>query len=144
MIHFRVYGIPQTKGSMRAFIPPGARFPILTNANKNNKAWELLVREEAGKHRPPALLLGPIRLSLTFHMKKPKSLPKRKPALPIKKPDLSKMFRSVEDALTGVIYRDDAQIVQGYAEKIYSDAPGVEVRVLLAVMLPVNQNIPQS
>lgn len=129
MIRFRVYGIPQTKGSTRAFFRPGMRYPVITNDNPKNKSWALCVSEEAVKHRPSALLLGPVRLTLVFHLAKPKSLPKRKPSWPVKKPDLSKLTRSAEDALTGIIWRDDSQVVESTQRKLYSDVPGVEIQI---------------
>lgn len=129
MITFRVYGIPQTKGSTKAFMRPGMRFPVVTNDNTKNKNWAATVSAEAMRVRPTALLLGPLKLDLVFHLPKPKYLPKRRISWPTKKPDLSKTTRSVEDALTGIIWRDDAQIVQSTQAKIYSDSPGVEITV---------------
>jgi len=38
-ITFRVYGIPQTKGSTKVFMRPGMRYPIITNDNTKNKSW---------------------------------------------------------------------------------------------------------
>ncbi len=39
------------------------------------------------------------------------------------------MTRSVEDALTGVIWRDDAQVIASKQRKDYSGAPGVRVTI---------------
>ena len=128
-ITFRVYGIPQPKGSTKAFMRPGMRFPVITNDNTKNKSWAAIVSGEAQRHRPPALLEGPLRLDLWFHLRKPQSLPKRRPSWPTKKPDLSKVTRAVEDALTGIIWKDDAQVVVSTQTKCYSDAPGVEITV---------------
>jgi Holliday junction resolvase RusA-like endonuclease len=136
-ITFRVFGIPQTKGSTKTFMRPGMRFPVITNDNTKNKSWAATVSGEAMRVRPAALFLGPVRLHLIFHLPKPKSLPKRRVSWPTKKPDLSKTTRSVEDALTGIIWRDDAQVVQSSQEKIYSDAPGVEIMVT-----PIDLEVP--
>lgn len=128
-VQFRVYGIPQTKGSTKAFMRPGMRFPIVTNDNTKNKGWAATVTAVAQQtqslsgERP---LSGAVYLSLQFHMPKPKSLPKRVVHC-IKRPDLDKMIRSVKDALKGVFYLDDAQVVKLDAEKVYSDQPGVVV-----------------
>lgn len=128
-INFRVFGIPQTKGSTKAFMRPGMRFPVITNDNTKNKSWAAIVSGEAQRYRPTALLEGPLRLDLWFHLKKPQSLPKRRPSWPTKKPDLSKVTRSVEDALTGIIWKDDAQVVISSQTKCYSDSPGVDITV---------------
>ena len=128
-IRFRVYGIPQTKGSAKAFYRPGMRCPVVTNDNAKNKNWAATVSGEAQRHRPACPLTGPVDLSLTFFVKKPKSHPKTKFVYATKKPDLDKMVRSVKDALKGVVYLDDAQVVRLVASKHYDDAPGVEVVV---------------
>jgi Holliday junction resolvase RusA-like endonuclease len=128
-ITFRVYGLPQTKGSTKSFYVKALKRVVTTNDNKKNKAWAQCVSEVASQHRPPALLLGPLQLDAIFHMPKPKSLPKRKPSWPAKKPDADKLLRSLGDSLTGVIWRDDAQVVDCAVKKIYSDAPGVDVTI---------------
>src|SRR6185369_17739711 len=45
VIQFVVLGIAQPKGSARAFMPKGARFPVVTSDNRNLKAWERSVRD---------------------------------------------------------------------------------------------------
>lgn len=129
-IIFTVYGIPQPKGSSRAFMPENARFPIITDDNPKSRSWANTVRMIAQASRlQNGLWLGPIELQLTFFLKKPKSLAKRKVAWAIKRPDLDKLTRTVADALTGVIYKDDAQVVDAHIIKEYGDAPGVRVRI---------------
>lgn len=130
MIEFRVYGIPQTKGSTKAFMRPGMRFPVVTNDNTKNKAWAGTVAEVAQRVKVSigalAPMEGPLCIRLSFYLPRPKSIPKRV-AYPTKRPDLDKMVRSVKDALTGVLYRDDSQIVSIVADKEYSEEPGVHV-----------------
>ena len=46
-----------------------------------------------------------------------------------KKPDLDNVVKAVQDALNGVIYKDDAQIVSLHATKKYDMNPGVEILV---------------
>jgi len=132
VIQFRVFGVPQTKGSTKAFMRPGARFPVVTNDNTKNKGWaatvsgaaQLAVRTGDGPIR------GPVLLWLTFSLKKPKSYPKRRDLPAIKKPDLDKLVRSIKDALKGVLYLDDSQVVYLQATKSYDDAPGVLVQLV--------------
>jgi Holliday junction resolvase RusA-like endonuclease len=42
-------------------------------------------------------------------------------------PDLDKLIRAILDALTGVVWRDDGQVVDIVASKVYADTPGVDV-----------------
>jgi Holliday junction resolvase RusA-like endonuclease len=48
------------------------------------------------------------------------------PAFPIGRPDRGKLLRCIEDALTGIVYVDDAQVVKGDVSKVYG-TPGVTV-----------------
>jgi Holliday junction resolvase RusA-like endonuclease len=66
----------------------------------------------------------------------PKSYPKYKQALcrcrmiaPTKKPDIDNILKSIMDALNGYAFAYDVQIVKVVAEKVYADAPFVEVEI---------------
>lgn len=130
MITFRVYGIPQTKGSTKAFMRQGMRYPVVTNDNVKNKSWAQAVSSVAqmakGQYIASTPLDGALSLRLHFYLPRPKSAPCRI-IHPTTRPDLDKLVRSVKDALTGVLYRDDSQIVQLYASKDYDIHPGVAV-----------------
>lgn len=49
--------------------------------------------------------------------------------LPTKKPDADNVVKVVCDALNGVAYDDDSQIVQLYVHKLYSHVPRLEVEI---------------
>jgi Holliday junction resolvase RusA-like endonuclease len=53
------------------------------------------------------------------------------PPRPGKKPDYDKLARSVGDALNGIVYVDDAQVVRATVEKLYTSEaqPFVGVRI---------------
>lgn len=133
-IMFRVYGIPQTKGSAKGFVVPGkfggkAR-AIITNDNPKNKCWAQTVSAMAQQFRPSdGLWDGAVKVTLIFHLPTPKSLPKRTPSFATKRPDIDKCTRSVLDALKGVIYSDDSRVVGLEVFKVYGVAPGVTVQV---------------
>lgn len=130
-IEFRVTGKPEPQGSTRAFTPKGWTRPIITSANPNLKDWRKLVASAA-----PSLtgvLEGPVSLSLVFDLPRPKSLPKRVTDH-LKKPDLDKLVRACKDALTGVVWRDDSQVVRLSASKRYA-AGSVGVSVLIEEVL---------
>lgn len=48
---------------------------------------------------------------------------------PTKKPDMDNIVKIVADALNGVAFRDDAQIVDCMVRKFYSDSPRVEITI---------------
>lgn len=49
--------------------------------------------------------------------------------LPCKKPDIDNVTKIILDALNGLAYEDDAQVVSIRADKRYSDRPQVEITV---------------
>lgn len=126
-VEFQVAGIPAPQGSHKAFMPRGARYPVVTDDNPRTKPWRASVAYAAMQVRPSPLLDGPLCLTARFFLPRPKSLPKRV-QYPSRKPDLSKLIRALEDALTGVIWNDDAQVVMVTATKHYGE-PGCMVVV---------------
>ncbi len=137
---FTVWGVAQPKGSMKAFYRPGMKFPIVTDSNRSVKSWSQLVAEGANQalaQLPPSdrgVLEGAVRLTVVFCLPRPKKYQRRRGVEPahLTKPDASKLLRAVEDALTHVVYRDDAQVVELVVAKRYApmDAPPhVDIRV---------------
>lgn len=48
---------------------------------------------------------------------------------PLKKPDMDNIVKVVADALNGVAYQDDTQIMMVFAKKVYSAVEGLDVVV---------------
>lgn len=48
---------------------------------------------------------------------------------PTKKPDIDNIIKAVLDALNGIAYKDDTQVVQVMAQKKYADKAFVEVAI---------------
>jgi Holliday junction resolvase RusA-like endonuclease len=130
---FVVYGEAQPAGSKRAFMRPGAKFPVVVDANPKAGEWKQFVQLAVGQQwdsRPP--LEGPLFLAVYFYRPRPaghygsgRNADKIKdsaPIAPITRPDTTKLLRGVEDALTGIIWKDDAQVVAQVAVKLYGPA----------------------
>ena len=131
MIAFTVFGVPVPKGSKRAFVLPNSRrVAMVESSAKTLKPWLSDVRYQASlKMNGHDLLLGPVALHLDFSMPKPKSYPKRRQLFMTKaRGDADKIARAVLDALKGVLYRDDAQVVELLIRKEYGDRPGVRIQ----------------
>ncbi len=146
MIQLYVAGDPLPQGSKTGFILRGKTRKqdrvvlkeVANNATKKRKAgalkrWRKAIAEEARKHAPAELIAGPVDLTIVFVLERPKShwlksgrIAKGKPRRPIGRPDKSKLTRAVEDALSGVIYRDDSQVVDGRVRKRYQTIPDEE------------------
>ncbi len=138
-IEFTVHGQPQPAGSKRGFAfkrQNGSTGVAISDANPKSGEWKRYVKLAASSNRPDGLILGPVSVSFKFvrvrpggHFNSKGELNKagREKPYPISKPDALKLARGVEDALTGVIWQDDAQIVEEHLSKVWGEAPGVRV-----------------
>lgn len=128
MTQFNVNGIPTPQGSKNAY--RRGNKVLLVESSKKLPAWRTAVKNTATHHcHTPQQ--GPISLTLTFRLPRPKTLPKKITHM-IKKPDLDKLIRSTCDALTGTAYLDDNQINQITAQKIYTPKgtpPGCHITI---------------
>lgn len=125
-IAFEVRGNPVSEGSTRVWMVKGK--PITTHGSKGLGAWRRVVADMAQQYAPDEPWDGPVAVVLLFTRSRPKSEPKRRRTWPDRKPDLDKWIRAVLDALTGVIFNDDGQVVEIRATKEWG-APGVTVVV---------------
>ena len=140
-LRFSVYGIPVTQGSARAILHRTTQRPILIpDRSRELRSWREAVASaavEAMRLDRVLPLDGALGMALTFRLPSPRSRPtelrtekqKVEWARPWRRPDLSKLVRSVEDALAGVAYRDDAQIVELVTKKDYAPVAGVDVEL---------------
>lgn len=127
-ITFTVFGKPAPQGSMRAFMRPGMRFPVVTSDNAATRPWrqEITATAIALKVLPFEKNI-PVEITLNFYFARPKSANKRK-GMTVR-PDLDKTVRAVFDALKGVLLHDDAQVVEVHARKHYGGPERVEIRI---------------
>ena len=138
-LSFTVEGKPAPQGSMSGVAivrddgSPGTIFKCSnprTMGFRRAVAWEALrIRTAAGLYNELLAPAGvPVRLACTFVFARPKSAPASR-TRPIMKPDYDKLARAVSDALTGVLYADDCQVVDGEQHKIYGTPEAVHIRV---------------
>lgn len=130
MVSLTVRGIPQPKGSTKAFVPKGWTRAIVTENNPKTRPWASLIRLMAQQQAPKGgPVKAPIELTIIFDMPMPQAVA-RKPVAPLHttRPDLDKLVRTVKDALKGVIYCDDSQVYRILTEKRYGVAPGVWIK----------------
>jgi len=141
-IEFLVLGKARPAGSKRALpvkLKSGETKTIVVDANKHSKPWKQQVAQTARCMYHGPLLDEPVALALIFVVPRPKShfrtgknshlLRESAPDRPTVKPDLLKLARGVEDALTGIIYRDDALIVDEHLAKVYGEPEATIVRI---------------
>lgn len=89
---------------------------------------------DGGARAPRA---GPLALAVVFYRPRPQGhfgsgrnsgrLRDSEPGYPTTKPDTTKLLRGVEDALTGILWRDDSLVCVQQAEKRYGEPARIEV-----------------
>lgn len=126
MLEFVVAGIPAPQGSKRAFVR-GGRVSLVESCARV-KPYRALVSLAASQARTEAPTQQPVGIAIAFVFVRPKShytskgeLRAGAPSHP-GKPDIDKLCRAVLDALTGILYHDDAQVVSLSASKRYGVA----------------------
>ena len=132
---FTVPGKPQGKARARTFYNPKTK-GMSSMTPEKTVLYENLVStcylQEAGEGCFPDGAYLKVWIQAFFEI--PKSSTKaRKNAmmegkiLPDKKPDIDNIAKAVLDALNGVAYRDDTQVVELQMRKKYSDRPRLEI-----------------
>lgn len=123
-----VYGTPVAQGRPRfARIGNGVR----TYDPEKSRDWKQGVRlqalEQLRKDGPvPTVYEGAVRMEVHAYLPRPKTLPKRI-IHHTRKPDADNVAKGVKDALKGVIYRDDSQVIELLVRKSYGDPPRVVI-----------------
>lgn len=138
-----VYGDPAPQGS-KSFKgmftgKDGRAHAKMAESSKRVAPWRQDVKaaaeQEIARQQQPGEWVpmdGPLVLVVVFTLPAPKSLPKRSASYPAKLPDLSKLVRSTEDALTAAgVWKDDSRVVECRAIKTYGlDTPGAHAEAL--------------
>lgn len=133
-IVFFVPGAPAPAGSKTAFcLKKDGRYTgraiVVDASGKKGKEWRSMVQEfaiVAMESHPP--LTGALHLTVIFQMPRPQKhyrvagLKPDAPQYHITRPDCTKLLRAVEDAMTGIVYEDDGQIVEQHIKKQWGTA----------------------
>lgn len=132
MISFQANGAPITQGSKTGYVING-RAVLKESRSKALHFWRDVIAERAQNARDGVFWTKvPIRLTLRFWIAPPQSLPKRRRTWPIgaRSGDVDKLARAAMDALTQVLFADDAEVVELHVYKDWAQGPaGVTVDV---------------
>jgi len=144
MLRLSIDGKPEPAGSKTAY-PRGGKC-IVVDANNKAKDWKKAVATQVKEQLPESfsLLDGDIIIACTFFLERPKghfkkdgtlSAEGRRRPRPSVRPDVLKLMRGTEDALTDVVWTDDARVVDMHISKHYcsdGDTNGAEIAVMPA------------
>ena len=136
MVEIVVYGTPAPAGSKTVGFAKGGRHFVRDSSGKRGSDWRRNVAQEAGvamTGRP--LLDGPLTLEVVFTVPRPKGhfgvkgVRPSAPTHPTVAPDTTKLLRAIEDAMEGIVYRNDAQIVEQVARKVYGEPASARILI---------------
>jgi Holliday junction resolvase RusA-like endonuclease len=149
MLTMWVPGKPQTAGSKSGFLNPRTGRVIITESAKgqakiSKKTWRQDLKDEGRRQRRAAWLTdepvdGPLWAHFVFVRSRPSDQMRsgryagtvKEWAVgrrPVARPDALKLCRAAEDALTGVLWLDDSQIVEERISKAFGDDVGLGPR----------------
>lgn len=133
MIRFTVHGEPVAAARAKYTNQRGRVWAYDPQKSRNYKQYVRVIAKLAGINEPK---LGPIKLSVQFYRSIPQTWTKKKQKLaadgtlkPTTKPDLDNLIKAVQDALNGIAYADDRQIIEMHISKHYSTEPRVEIAI---------------
>jgi crossover junction endodeoxyribonuclease RusA len=148
-LHIIVVGKPAPQGSKRPLRNKHTGRIHMVESSQRLPNWRADVRAAAEKALTPRraataadLWEAPLVVGIQFRLARPKShylpansrrdtpfLRDNAPKHPAGKPDLDKLIRAVLDALTGLVWRDDSQVVHIEAWKLYHPHEGADITV---------------
>ena len=126
-IHFTIPIIPksQMRDRIGSFGGHGRSYK-----DKTQKAYESKLNVLIDQYKPLAPSEGALEMSIKTYLPIPVSKPKKFKAAalageirPTGKPDVDNMAKGLLDVMSGIFFRDDAQVVKLSVEKWYSDTP---------------------
>ena len=131
-VTFQVPGKPQGKARARTYYNPASKKHV-SHTPDNTVLYENLIADGFYMERGT-----PVTLRIVARFLPPKSVSKKKKKqkqmlegeiLPLKKPDMDNIVKVVADALNGVAYHDDTQVILVSAKKAYSAMEGLDITV---------------
>lgn len=142
-IRFFVHGRPSPGGSKRfvGMSKRTGRAVLIDAGGKHTKNWRACVAATAREVAPAAIIAGAVTFSMRFVMARPKYhfhtskkllgqlRSEYAAAFHDVAPDTTKLVRSTEDALKGIVWVDDCQVVRQFAEKTYGETPGCQIEI---------------
>lgn len=135
-IRFTVPGKPQGKARARTGYNPKTK-QVMSHTPENTVLYENLIKTcymqttdqifDSGEALSVCIeaYFEPVKST----SKKLRELMLQNKIYPTKKPDIDNIVKAILDALNGIAYKDDTQVVQIVAEKVYSQNARVEVTI---------------
>lgn len=112
---------------------------VVAYEKKEMKAWRAecleLIKDVFRKEE---LIEGPLKIDATFYIRPPKYISSKKKLKEkleaekifcSKKPDIDNYLKALLDSMTGIVFKDDGQVVECRARKLYSLKPRIKFTI---------------
>ena len=109
---------------------------VVAYEKKEMKVWRAecsrLIKKAFGSEE---LMENPLKIDATFYIQPPKYISSKKKLKEkleaeeifcSKKPDIDNYLKALLDSMTGIVFKDDGQVVECRARKLYSLKPRIE------------------
>lgn len=143
-VAFTAEGVAAPAGSKTIGKTKDGRSFVRDSSGHRGTKWRQTVQKAARlqmRSAPP--IEGPLELVIRFYVPRPKAhqgahglLPSAPPWPHKTRPDTTKLVRAVEDALNGLVWVDDNQVVVQHASKRYGEPARAEIHVAPVVRSP--------
>lgn len=149
-----VPGVPTPQGSTKSYVVKGRA--VTTSDNPRTRPWRQVVGAVLRQHLHCGAIAYPVgAVALVIECVMPRRAADMTQRVQewspshVSKPDLDKLARAILDALTGILYRDDSQVVRIVASKRYAtlgtggelEQPGVHLAWAAVPELPRPQAV---
>ena len=132
-VHLVIEGVPHPQLRPRATRIGNSIRLYDPKTTSDYKKYVKLTAKQQWEGKP---LDCPLVVEMDVYRQIPKSTSKKRRKLknervirPVVKPDVTNYAKGIEDALNGIVYKDDSQIVELTIRKFYSDNPRVEIEI---------------
>ena len=141
-ITIKMSGPARGKGAGRAAVTGNGHAHVYTDSKtrKYESQLRFAAQQQMGDQKPTA---QPLAVAIEARIAVPNSWSKKKRAaalagrvLPTTRPDVENYSKAM-DALNGIVWLDDKQIVDEHIAKIYSERPGLTIRIMTVVPPPL-------
>lgn len=147
MVEFTIPGKPQGKARARTVYNPNIKHSVSYTPEKT-MLYENLIKTMYLNKYPDVKYCKekPLSVGIFAYFPIPKSMSKKRKhdmrcriEMPTKKPDIDNIAKVVLDALNGIAYDDDTQIVALSVYKFYAEDPRVNVTISPCDVICENQ-----
>lgn len=139
LCQFTVYGEARPAGALKIGSRKDGGHYLFHRDAKNLSEWKTAIALSAGEEFDGPTRSGPIGLEADFYVARPRGhygkrglLPSA-PMYPVKRSagDIDKLTRGLLDALTGIVFHDDSQVVRIDIAKHFANDDPVRLEVIV-------------